>query len=107
MYRALVSFSGVISMALNDEREITDKNIVKDLLKAGYIEEVKNTSSKELKKENEGLKAEVDTLKAELENAKATIEELNKVAPSDDEVSEGNSDGEEHDGSSSDDEVQE
>lgn len=47
MYKALVSFSGVISMALNEEREITDKNLIKDLLKAGYIEKVKTADKKE------------------------------------------------------------
>lgn len=41
MYKALVSFSGLISMAVGEIREITDESIVKDLLKAGYIEEVK------------------------------------------------------------------
>ena len=75
MYRALVSFSGVISMAQNEVREITDKNLIKDLKKAGYIEEVKSTSSSELKKENETLKAELETLKAELETLKASDNE--------------------------------
>lgn len=41
LYRALVSFSGSISMAMGEIRELTDKSIVKDLLKAGYIEEYK------------------------------------------------------------------
>lgn len=40
-YRALTSFSGLLSMSLGDVREISDKDIVKDLLKAGYIEELK------------------------------------------------------------------
>jgi methanogenic corrinoid protein MtbC1 len=40
MYRALVSFSGVISMARGDIHEIGDENIAKSLLKAGYIEPV-------------------------------------------------------------------
>lgn len=40
MYRALVSFSGVISMAQGETREIGDENIVKSLLKSGYIEPV-------------------------------------------------------------------
>lgn len=70
MYRALVSFSGVVSMSLNEEREINDKNLIKDLLKAGYIEEVKNISSKELKKENDLLKSEIESLKNELDNIK-------------------------------------
>ena len=40
-YKALVSFSGLITMSLNEIREISNEEIVKDLLKAGYIEEVK------------------------------------------------------------------
>ena len=40
MFRALVSFSGIISMAKDEIREISDSSIVKDLLNAGYIEEV-------------------------------------------------------------------
>lgn len=40
MYRALVSFSGRISMAVGEVREISDKEVVKDLLNAKYIEEV-------------------------------------------------------------------
>lgn len=40
MYRALVSFSGVVSMAQGETREIGDENIAKSLLKAGYIEPV-------------------------------------------------------------------
>ena len=41
MYKAKVSFSGVVSMSLGDVSDIADVNIAKDLLKAGYIEEVK------------------------------------------------------------------
>lgn len=40
MYRAVISFSGVISMAQGETREIGDENIAKSLLKAGYIEPV-------------------------------------------------------------------
>lgn len=47
MFKALVSFSGLISMAKGQVREINDKAIVEDLLKAGYIEEIK--SAKEVK----------------------------------------------------------
>lgn len=42
MYKALISFSGQISMAEGEVREITDKEIIKDLLNARYIEEVKD-----------------------------------------------------------------
>lgn len=41
MYEAIKSFSGVISMSVGDVRDINDVNIAKDLLKAGYIREVK------------------------------------------------------------------
>lgn len=40
-YVALVSFSGLISMGKDEVREITDEKVVKDLLKAKYIKEVK------------------------------------------------------------------
>ncbi len=45
MYRAKIGFSGLISMKKNEVRDIKDKKIVKDLLKAGYIEEVKPNKS--------------------------------------------------------------
>ena len=35
-YKALVSFSGTISMAMGEVQEITNQEIVNDLLKAGY-----------------------------------------------------------------------
>lgn len=37
-YKALISFSGLISMAEGEVREIEDPAIVNDLLKAGYIQ---------------------------------------------------------------------
>lgn len=37
-YKALVSFSGTISMAMGEVQEITNQEIVNDLLKAGYIQ---------------------------------------------------------------------
>lgn len=46
MYKALISFSGLVSMAEGDVRDIANKEVVKDLLKAGYIEEVKDKSAK-------------------------------------------------------------
>ena len=41
MYKAKVSFSGVVSMNVGEVADIADVNIAKDLFKAGYIEEVK------------------------------------------------------------------
>ena len=40
-YRALVSFTGLVSMAQGQVREISDLSLAHDLLKANYIEEVK------------------------------------------------------------------
>lgn len=37
-YKALVSFSGTISMAMGEVQEITNQEIVNDLLKACYIQ---------------------------------------------------------------------
>ena len=48
-YKALVGFSGQVSMSKGEVKEIKDKYIVDDLLKAGYIEAVekpKTTSKK-------------------------------------------------------------
>ena len=39
-YRALVSFTGLVSMAKGQVREISDLSLAQDLLKAIYIEEV-------------------------------------------------------------------
>lgn len=46
MFKALISFSGLISMSKGEVKEIKDKEIIKDLLKAGYIEEVKTAKKK-------------------------------------------------------------
>jgi len=41
MYKAKVSFSGVVSMNVGEVTDIADVNIAKDLLRAGYVEEIK------------------------------------------------------------------
>lgn len=48
-YKALVSFSGKVSMAMDEVRELSDQPIVNDLLKAGYIMELKADRKKETK----------------------------------------------------------
>lgn len=37
-YKALVSFTGQVAMAKGQVRELTDKDVIADLLRAGYIE---------------------------------------------------------------------
>lgn len=41
MYKALKTFCGKVSMYKGQEKAITDKSAVADLIRAGYIEEVK------------------------------------------------------------------
>lgn len=38
LVRAKISFSGAVSMTAGDVREIKDKYVLNDLLRAGYIE---------------------------------------------------------------------
>ena len=56
MYKALVSFSGAISMAKGQVADIKNEEVVKDLLNAGYIEKVKETEPKEKVEETENTK---------------------------------------------------
>lgn len=51
-YRALTSFSGLISMSTGEIRDIEDASIAKDLLKIGYIEEYNPTQITEKNTEN-------------------------------------------------------
>lgn len=46
MYKALKTFAGKVSMRRGEVKAISDPIIVKDLLKAGYIEEVKPAKGK-------------------------------------------------------------
>lgn len=50
MYKAKVSFSGLISMRKGEVKEIKDKTLIKDLLQADYIEEVLPTKKEKAKK---------------------------------------------------------
>ena len=46
MYKAIIGFSGLVTMRKNEVKEIKNKDVVKDLLKAGYIVEVKPEKAK-------------------------------------------------------------
>lgn len=39
MYRAVISFTGLVSMVAGEERELS-KELADDLLRCGYIEEI-------------------------------------------------------------------
>lgn len=53
MHKALKSFSGVISMYEGETREIDNAELVADLLKAGYIEEVNPKRGRSVKESGE------------------------------------------------------
>jgi hypothetical protein len=55
MYKALKSFSGLVSMRKGEVRDISNLAYVKDLLNAKYIEEVK-TETKPKKETNKATK---------------------------------------------------
>jgi hypothetical protein len=42
-YKALRSFSGIISMKKGDVRDIKDSEVAKDLLRAGYVMELEES----------------------------------------------------------------
>ncbi|WP_462427192.1 hypothetical protein [Fusobacterium varium] len=69
-YVALVSFSGAISMYKGEERELKSKELISDLLRAQYIEEIKVINEKPV----------IEVIKEE----KTTNEEINEVVESED-----------------------
>lgn len=44
--KALISFSGLVSMRKDEIKDINDKNIVTDLIRAGYIEPIEKPKNK-------------------------------------------------------------
>jgi len=48
--KALKSFAGKVTMSFGEVREIKDKVVLKDLLRAGYVEEIKEDEDKGKKK---------------------------------------------------------
>lgn len=51
--KAKQSFAGIVTMGAGETREITDEKIVKDLVSAGYVEEVKKTTKAPAKKKGD------------------------------------------------------
>lgn len=58
-YRALKSFSGLVSMVKGEVREIEDEYIVKDLLRCGYIADL-GEKQKAAAKSSKSTKAKKD-----------------------------------------------
>ena len=44
--KAIQSFIGKVSMNIDDEREIINEKLAKDLIRAGYVIELKSASNK-------------------------------------------------------------
>lgn len=51
--RSAISFTGVISMRKDEERDVTDKKVLNDLLKCGYVVEVKEKKTRKGVKKDE------------------------------------------------------
>ena len=54
--RALVSFTGKVSMAMGEVREISDLDLANNLLKVNYIEEIKETVTEKKVSKKKGAK---------------------------------------------------
>lgn len=45
-YKAVIGFSGEVSMSKGEVRELNDKAVIEDLLRCGYIEEADKPKAK-------------------------------------------------------------
>lgn len=70
MFKALKSFSGKVSMAKGQKKDIQDKEVIKDLLNAGYIEEIKEEVKNEIKKEVKKVEKVIDEIKTKNKKSK-------------------------------------
>jgi hypothetical protein len=52
MFKALKSFTGKITMIKNEVKDIVDKELIKDLTRAGYIVEIKDKEDEKPTTEN-------------------------------------------------------
>lgn len=60
-YKALISFAGAVSMAQGETVDKMDPEIAKDLLRAGYIEEIGGNKAEKTEKAEKVDKAEKPT----------------------------------------------
>ena len=91
-YEAIESFSGIISMAKDEVREIPNEDLAKELMKAGFITKYKPDNAKELKKKLEEANSKIEELEKTIEELNAEIENLK--TPTDGENDETPTDGE-------------
>ena len=78
-YEAIESFSGIISMAKGEIREIPNETLAKDLMKAKLIKKYTPTDEKVLKDELESANSLINELIEENKMLKEQIEELSTI----------------------------
>lgn len=78
-YEAIESFSGIISMAKGEIRDIPNDALVKDLMKAKLIKKYTPTDEKILKDELESANSLINELTEENKMLKEQIEELSTI----------------------------
>lgn len=78
-YEAIESFSGIISMAKGEIRDIPNEALAKDLMKAKLIKKYIPTDEKVLKDELESANSLINELTEENKMLKEQIEELSTV----------------------------
>ena len=61
LVKALTSFVGKISMNVDEVREIVDKELAKDLIRAGYVIEIKATKNDLVAKPTKNDEEKVET----------------------------------------------
>ncbi len=57
MYKALKTFCGLVSMAEGEVRDIPNLSVAEDLLRCGYIEEVKEEKEEKPRRSKNGRKS--------------------------------------------------
>lgn len=75
-YEAIENFSGIISMAKGQVREISNEALAKDLMKAKLIKKYIPTNEKSLKDELASANLIINELTEENKNLKEKLEEL-------------------------------
>ena len=75
-YQAIESFSGIISMAKDEVREIPNEELAKDLIKAKLIKKYDNKDPKELKKALEDANSKIEELEKTIEELNAELKSL-------------------------------
>ena len=78
-YEAIESFSGIISMAKGEIRDIPNEALAKDLMKAKLIKKYTPTDEKVLKDELKSANSLINELTEENKMLKEQIEELSTI----------------------------